>query len=131
MALLAMCMPILPGKKDKWLKMMDELQKEPMKSNFDKSRENAGVYERSFLQETPNGDFVILTFEGEDPVAGWGKIMANIPVEFSAAAKEIHGIAVAGALGLSIPLLMAFEGWDDHDRSQRYTAREFAKNYLK
>ena len=26
---------------------------------------------------------------------------------------------------------MASEGWDDHDRSQRYTAREFAKNYLK
>jgi len=43
MALLAMCMPILPGKKDKWLKMMEELHKEPMKSNFDKSREAAGV----------------------------------------------------------------------------------------
>ena len=26
---------------------------------------------------------------------------------------------------------MAAEGWDDHDRSNRYTAREFAKNYLK
>ena len=34
MALLAICMPILPGKKDKWLKMMEELHKEPMKSNF-------------------------------------------------------------------------------------------------
>jgi len=32
---------------------------------------------------------------------------------------------------LFIPMLMAFEGWDDHDRSNRYTAREFAKNYLK
>ena len=30
-----------------------------------------------------------------------------------------------------IPMLMAAEGWDDHDRSNRYTAREFAKNYLK
>ena len=26
---------------------------------------------------------------------------------------------------------MAKEGWNDHDRSKRYTAREFAKNYLK
>ena len=26
---------------------------------------------------------------------------------------------------------MLSEGWDDHDRSDRYTAREFAKNYLK
>ncbi len=32
---------------------------------------------------------------------------------------------------LFIPTLMAAEGWDDHDRSNRYTAREFAKNYLK
>tara|TARA_B100001250_G_scaffold400494_2_gene411113 strand:- start:2961 stop:5963 length:3003 start_codon:yes stop_codon:yes gene_type:complete len=32
---------------------------------------------------------------------------------------------------LLIPLLMVSEGWDDHDRSNRYTAREFAKNYLK
>ena len=26
---------------------------------------------------------------------------------------------------------MADQGWDDHDRSNRFTAREFAKNYLK
>ena len=32
---------------------------------------------------------------------------------------------------LFVPFLMASEGWDDHDRSKRYTAREFAKNYLK
>ena len=25
---------------------------------------------------------------------------------------------------------MAVEGWDDHDRSDKYTARDFAKNYL-
>jgi tetratricopeptide (TPR) repeat protein len=29
-----------------------------------------------------------------------------------------------------VPGLMAKEGWDDHDRSHRYTARDFAKNYL-
>jgi len=31
---------------------------------------------------------------------------------------------------LAVPVLMAKEGWDDHDRSDRYTAREIAKNYL-
>ena len=31
---------------------------------------------------------------------------------------------------LLVPGLMAKEGWDDHDRSDRYTARDFAKNYL-
>ncbi len=34
-------------------------------------------------------------------------------------------------LTIFVPFLMAKEGWDDHDRSKRYTAREFAKNYLK
>lgn len=29
-----------------------------------------------------------------------------------------------------IPVIMAAEGWDDHDRSDKYTARDFAKNYL-
>ena len=30
-----------------------------------------------------------------------------------------------------VPGILASENWDDHDRSGRYTAREFAKNYLK
>jgi len=30
----------------------------------------------------------------------------------------------------AVPGLMASEGWDDHDRSGRYTARDFAKAYL-
>lgn len=38
---------------------------------------------------------------------------------------------VAIVIGLfSAPVLMAKEGWDDHDRSDRYTARDFAANYL-
>jgi hypothetical protein len=30
----------------------------------------------------------------------------------------------------AVPGLMASENWDDHDRSNRYTARDFARNYL-
>ncbi|UJH68398.1 DUF2723 domain-containing protein [Allomuricauda sp. SCSIO 65647] len=30
----------------------------------------------------------------------------------------------------AVPLLMAFQNWDDHDRSARYTARSTAKSYL-
>ncbi|HDR67694.1 MAG TPA: DUF2723 domain-containing protein [Bacteroidaceae bacterium] len=30
----------------------------------------------------------------------------------------------------SAPLLMGIENWDDHDRSGRYTVRDFSKNYL-
>ena len=31
---------------------------------------------------------------------------------------------------LSVPFLMAFENWDDHDRSNRYTAQSLPKAYL-
>lgn len=39
--------------------------------------------------------------------------------------------AVAALLGAPVPIIMGAEGWDDHDRSDRYTARDFAANYLK
>ena len=34
------------------------------------------------------------------------------------------------ALLFQVPLLMAFENWDDHNRSNRYTARDMAYNYF-
>jgi len=39
-------------------------------------------------------------------------------------------IGVAGVLGLAAPLILATEGWDDHNRSGKTTARDLAKNYL-
>jgi len=38
---------------------------------------------------------------------------------------------IATVVGLlAAPVLMAKEGWDDHDRSTKYVARDLAKNYL-
>jgi hypothetical protein len=49
-------------------------------------------------------------------------------------AQKIHRhIAVALALVAAMlagPVLLAREGWDDHDRSHRFTSRDFASNYL-
>ena len=39
-------------------------------------------------------------------------------------------IATVGALAL-VPTVMASNNWDDHDRSERYTTIEFAKNHLR
>ena len=39
------------------------------------------------------------------------------------------GVATVLSL-LLVPVLMAAENWDDHDRSNRYTARDFGANYL-
>lgn len=36
----------------------------------------------------------------------------------------------ATALALFVPLQMASQNWDDHDRSGRYVARDFGSNYL-
>jgi len=38
-------------------------------------------------------------------------------------------LATAGCL-LAVPFIMGKEGWDDHNRSKRYTARDFAAAYL-
>ncbi len=40
------------------------------------------------------------------------------------------GIALALALSLPVPAIMAVEGWDDHDRSNRYFSVDSAKNFL-
>ena len=94
MAKIAMMMPILPGKKDTWLAMMAQMTGDN-KAAADAVRIEAGLHERSFLQETPEGDFVILTFEGDDPAAGFAKMMAYLPPEFAAGAMEVHGLDMA------------------------------------
>ena len=38
--------------------------------------------------------------------------------------------AVLGILCLGVPFQMVGQNWDDHDRSDRFTARDFGKNYL-
>ncbi|MDG0984814.1 MAG: hypothetical protein P8N80_05040 [Planktomarina sp.] len=91
MAMIAMMMPILPGKKDTWLAMMEQMTGDN-KAKADAIRTGAGLHERSFFQETPAGDFVILTFEGDDPAAGFAKMMADLPPEFAAGAMEVHGL---------------------------------------
>ena len=45
--------------------------------------------------------------------------------------KKSFAIAiVAAVLGLIVPIQMVSQTWDDHDRSGRYTARDFGMNYL-
>lgn len=44
--------------------------------------------------------------------------------------KNIAAIASTAICLLLVPAIMANEGWDDHDRSGKYAARDFAANYL-
>ncbi len=43
--------------------------------------------------------------------------------------RVLHAVLAVG-LTLVVPTLMAIENWDDHDRSNRTTARDLAYNYL-
>ena len=39
-------------------------------------------------------------------------------------------LPVAFLLSMTVPILLGAENWDDHDRSQKTAARDFARNYL-
>lgn len=44
--------------------------------------------------------------------------------------KELLSAAVATVACLCVPVQMASQTWDDHDRSGRYVCRDFGQNYL-
>ncbi|NDV68946.1 DUF2723 domain-containing protein [Dysgonomonas sp. 25] len=44
---------------------------------------------------------------------------------------ETPAAAIASVLLLGVPIQMAAQNWDDHDRSDRYAMRDFGENYLK
>jgi hypothetical protein len=45
-------------------------------------------------------------------------------------APKIAGPIIIAASLLAVPVLMAYQNWDDHDRSGKYTATALAKSYL-
>ena len=57
-------------------------------------------------------------------VAGLAQILSRLRLNKMVAA------AVASLLALAVPTVMACENWDDHDRSDRYVARDFGLNYF-
>lgn len=44
--------------------------------------------------------------------------------------NQLGGYAAAAVCLLAVPVLMASQEWDDHDRSQKLLARDLAKDYL-
>ena len=44
--------------------------------------------------------------------------------------KEVPAAALTSAVCLLVPIQMASQTWDDHDRSGRYVASDFGQNYL-
>ncbi|NBW30520.1 MAG: hypothetical protein EBR35_04595, partial [Flavobacteriales bacterium] len=44
--------------------------------------------------------------------------------------QDFQRAVIAGSIGLVIPVLMAYQGWDDHDRSGKTSAHDLSHNYL-
>lgn len=94
MPMMAVAFPILPGKTAEWRAWMEEVNG-PRRDEFDASRKAAGVHERTFLQQTPHGDMVIVTMEGENPEQAFATFTQSTdPFSewFLAQVQAIHGI---------------------------------------
>ena len=44
--------------------------------------------------------------------------------------SQVNSAVLASALGVAVPVIMGVQGWDDHDRSGKTSARDLATNYL-
>ena len=100
MTLTAVAFPILPGKTEEWRSFVAELDG-PRSAEYAESRRRAGVRERTFLQQTPMGDLVIVTLEGEDPLAAFGKLMQAtdaFTTWFIGRASAIHGFDLSAPM---------------------------------
>ena len=94
MPLMAAAFPILPGKTAEWRTFMEELNG-PRRDEFVESRRRVGVRERTFLQQTPMGDVVIVTLEGDDPGHAFAQMMSAtdaFTAWFIERATAVHGI---------------------------------------
>lgn len=60
---------------------------------------------------------------------GFGVLAVASLIERAIKNPKMAG-AIAGAVCLVVPGIMAAEGWDDHDRSDRYFSVDAARNYL-
>jgi hypothetical protein len=107
MALLAFAAPIMPGKTDQWKQFIGELRGSRFR-DYSASRRQLGVHERAFFQSTPQGDFVIVTLEGNDPAGALKRLGASndeFTHWFVQQVKEIHGLDLTHPENMAVPEL--------------------------
>lgn len=94
MALFAIAFPVLSGKTEQWKAFTSDLKSKYLQ-DFKDTHKALAVHERTFLQQTPMGDLVIVTLEGENPAeafAKFGQGSGEFNKWFVAQVKEIHGV---------------------------------------
>jgi hypothetical protein len=106
--LIAMAVPILPGKTEQWKKFSNDLKNRYSKE-YNESREDLEVRERTFFQSTPNGDLIVLTLEGKNPEAAFQKFgqgKDEFTKWFVSQVKEIHGLDLTKQSDFKVPQLV-------------------------
>ena len=100
-----------------------------------------------YLNQTPNqprerdyayaGSFYAFAIWVGMGVAGLWKLILSVMQKLNKkvtieteSKKSLIAASIAALVGLLIPLQVVSQTWDDHDRSGRYCARDFGKNYL-
>ena len=77
MAVLAMALPILPGKEDLCERTLADLAG-PRRAEFAAARRRQGITrERIWRQHTPQGELELLYFETEDPARAFAEIASS------------------------------------------------------
>jgi hypothetical protein len=112
MAIFAIAIPIASGKSAQWKTFMGEL-KGPRFEDFKASRRKLGVQERTFLQQTPMGDLVVVTLEGADPASAFTKFgqgTDDFTKWFMKQVQEIHGVDLTAPPPGPLPELMIDSG---------------------
>ncbi len=110
--LFAMAFPIAPGQTEHWKKFINTLKTEKL-AEFKASRAALGVQERTFLQHTPMGDFVVVTLEGENPEKAFtefGKGNDAFTTWFKKEVSEIHGVDLSAPPPGPLPELLIDSG---------------------
>ncbi len=100
MAFAAFAAPILPGKEEEARQWISELWG-PRYEEMKASRDRYGIHERTFLQHTPQGDIVIVTLEGDDPVSAFEKATREqdpFTRWFIQKVKDVHGFDLSKGL---------------------------------
>ena len=112
MALFALSIPIPAAKVSKWKQFIDQLEG-PRKAEFVANRKRLGVRERTFHQQTPMGDMVIVTLEGDNPAAAFAKFGQGSDAFtdwFKTEVMDIHGVDLAAPPAEPFPVQVVDSG---------------------
>lgn len=103
----SMAIPIREGKLEQWKQFMQEMNGK-YKDAYRTSREKLSIRERVFLQQLPQGDFVILTLTGENPKEAFrhfGEGDDEFSRWFRHQVKELHGMDLSNPPQQGMPVL--------------------------